>query len=132
MLSGILTALVLAPLPFDTYAAFVIALLIFIAYELWEAMVAIHETPQNRIMDVVVGILAFSPAYLELVPRLHGVQYTAVFALALLLDISLSVFGWLASRKAAVLEIKMRAEYEQRMARLRVRRAARRSRRAGA
>ena len=127
MLSGVSTALGLALFPFNADAAFVIALLMFVAYELWEAMVAIHETPQNRVMDVVVGIAAFAPAYLSLVPRLHGMQYLAVFALVLLLDISLSVFGWLASRKAAALETKMRAEYVQRMERLRARRASRRA-----
>jgi hypothetical protein len=128
LLSGVATALGLALFRFDALAAITIALLAFISYELWEAMVSIRETPQNRVADVVVGIAAFAPAYLSLVPLLHGIAYAAVFALVLVLDIALSTFGWLASRKAAALEAKMRAEYEQRLASFRLRRVARRKR----
>jgi hypothetical protein len=42
----------------------VIVFLLLVAYELWEAMVRIAETPQNRVLDVVVGMVSFLPFFL--------------------------------------------------------------------
>lgn len=128
VVSGVVVALALSLSGLGMPASFVIALLVLVMYEMWEAMVRIEETPQNRVADVVVGIAAFYPAYVALAPLLSGSRYAAVFFLFLLGDIALSTFGWLASRKAAVLESKMRAEYESRIRQLRLRRTLRRKR----
>ncbi|MCR4325882.1 MAG: hypothetical protein NUV59_03725 [Patescibacteria group bacterium] len=130
-LSGVSVALGLALLGFGMPAAFVISFLMLVAYEMWEAMVKIEETPQNRVMDVVVGMMSFAPTFLYFTPILSGDMYLyiVVFGIVLAVNIALATFGWLASHKAAVLEEKVRTEYEQRIEKLRARRARKRARR---
>src|SRR3989344_4038129 len=89
LLSGVSTAFAIKWFGFGFAASAVIAFLLFVAYELWAAMVKIHETPQNRSMDVVAGMVSFVP--------------TA--------NVVLATFGWLASRKAEEFEQKLRAEF---------------------
>ncbi|MDP2648497.1 MAG: hypothetical protein Q8P19_01200 [bacterium] len=127
-LSGVSVALGLALLGFGTMAAFTISFLMLVAYELWEAMVKIEETPQNRVMDVVVGMVSFAPTFLYFTPILSGnlYLYIVVFGIVLAVNIALATFGWLASHKAAALEEKVRTEYAERVERVRARRAGRR------
>lgn len=88
-----------------------IAFFSFIAYELWEAKVGIEETPSNRFMDVVVGMASFLPVFFLLAPRLSGSLDIVVFGFTLTANIVMSIFGWIASRKAAVLEERARTRY---------------------
>lgn len=110
LLSGASTAFSLALLGFGFEASTVIAFLLFVAYELWEAMVKIAETPQNRSMDVVAGMVSFVPVF-YFVQGWSGYYFILVFGLIVTLNIVLATFGWLASRKAEEFERKLRAEF---------------------
>jgi hypothetical protein len=117
-LSGVSVGLTFYLLPLGMLSSVIIALLAFTAYEMWEAIVGIEEMPTNRFMDVVVGMASFLPGYFLLAPQLHGnEQFILVFGFVLTANIVMSVFGWLASQKAAELEKRTRA----RIARQRVR-----------
>src|SRR3990167_2881435 len=63
LLSGMSFGLALGILGFGTAASIIVAPLSFVLYETWEAMVKIVETPQNRFMDVVVGMVSFAPVF---------------------------------------------------------------------
>jgi len=125
-LSGMSVAFGLTLFHFGSAASFIIALLLLVAYELWEALVKIEETPQNRFMDVVVGMVSFTPTFLYLVPALSGNAFFFVFAVILTINVVLSAFGWHASHKAALFEAKLRTEYEERRMRMLARRALKR------
>lgn len=127
-LSGVAVALAGHLIGFDVMPTFIIAFLLFVAYEMFEVMVKIEETRMNRILDVVVGMASFTPAYL-LAPAFSDIQGVVAFWVVLGLDGVLSFFGWRASQKAAVLEAKLRAEFEAEMQKLRARRLARKQRR---
>lgn len=129
VLSGVSMGLTAALLPFGTAASVVIAFLLLVAYEMWEAMVKIEETPQNRVMDVVVGMASFVPTLILLAPHLSGTVFILTFGLILTVNIVMSVFGWLASRKAAALEHRLRFEIEEQKRKFEVRRARARERR---
>lgn len=116
---------------FDALSATVIATILLIAYEMWEAMVQIEETRANRVMDVLVGLTSFFPTYFFLIPQLNRVETYAVFALIFTINIALSVVGWMASRKAAVFEEKMKLEYKQNRAKMLERLKRMREKRAG-
>lgn len=122
LLSGASVAFSIAWLGFGFPASAVIAFLLFVAYELWEAMVKIEETPQNRSMDVVVGMVSFVPAFF-LVQGLSGPSLILAFGLVLTANVVLATFGWLASRKAEEFEQKLRSEFQMQRERLRGQRA---------
>ena len=90
---------------------------------MWETIVKIEEAFTNRVMDVVVGMLSFWPAYFVLAPKLAGSDFVLAIGLLLIFDVVLSVFGWTASKKAAALELRLRERYQA----ARVRRAERRA-----
>lgn len=117
-LSGGTIALALLALDFDASAATIIAFLLMVMYELWEALVGIEETRANRVMDVVVGMASFVPTFFMLAPLLPAEQVASIFWLVLAVTLVLSAFGWRASRKAAVLERKLRMEYLSQRARM--------------
>jgi len=110
LLSGMSVALGLYLLGFAGNAAFIIAFLLFVAYEMFEVIAKIEETRMNRTLDVVVGMASFAPTFLmaSFFPQSYVI---GVFVVATALDAVLSFFGWLASRKAYVLEAKLRAEF---------------------
>ena len=110
LLSGASVGFSITWLGFGFPASTVIAFLLFVAYELWEAMVKIHETPQNRSMDVVVGIVSFVPTFF-LVQGLSGSYFILAFGLVLTANVVLATFGWLASRKAEEFEHRLRSEF---------------------
>jgi hypothetical protein len=122
-LSGISMGFVISVLHFDTRGSIVIACILLIAYELWEAMVKIEETPTNRVMDVVVGMVSFLPTYLLLAPALVAPSFIIVFVCVLTLNIVLSYFGWRESQKAAALEARLRREFEEQKQKFKERRA---------
>lgn len=121
-LSGMGVAFVLYFFDFATNAAFIIAFLLLVAYEMFEVIVKIEETRWNRTLDVVVGMVSFTPTFL-LAPQFGDTQVFIVAVMVLALDAVLSFFGWRASQKAAVLEATLRAEFAKEKARFNVRRA---------
>ncbi|MBU6214738.1 hypothetical protein KGM48_02750 [Patescibacteria group bacterium] len=88
-----------------------------IGYEIWEKAVQIEEVPTNRILDVIVGVLSFLPVYYVIAPRLSSTALILVFGFVLTADTVMSVFGWIASRKAVVLETRLRERAIRRRAR---------------
>ncbi len=121
-LSGMSVGFGIYFLHLDPLPAVVIAFLSFTLYEMWEAVAKIEETPANRFMDVVVGMASFTPTFFYLAPRLSSQQFLPVFGTVLIMNITMSIFGWRASRKAAALEKRIREEYEIQRERLRRRR----------
>ena len=109
--SGVSLGLGMAFVPFGPGASTLLALLLFVLCEMWEALVRIQETPANRCMDVVVGFFGFAVAYFFLTPQLGSRLHVLVFALVLAINFLLSVSGWRASQKAAALEERVRARY---------------------
>ena len=122
-LSGVSVASVLYLLHLGAFASTLIAFLLLVSYELWEAMVKIIETPTNRFMDVVVGMASFLPVFFLVAPRLSTEAFLLCSGLILTLNVVMSVFGWQASQKAATLEQSMRAKYAVERTRLLKRRA---------
>ena len=121
LLSGASVGFSIAWLGFGFAASAVIAFLLFVAYELWEAMVKIHETPQNRSMDVVAGMVSFMPTFF-LMQGVSGPTFILMFGLVLTVNVVLATFGWLASRKAEEFEQRLRSEFVAQRERLRERR----------
>ncbi|MFZ2556205.1 MAG: hypothetical protein WAZ27_04890 [Minisyncoccia bacterium] len=111
-LSGMAVAFTLYFFGFATNAAFIIAFLLLVAYEMFEVIAEIEETRWNRILDVVVGMVSFTPTFL-LAPNVPQVYAVGAFILVVAVDSVLSYFGWLASHKASALETKLRAEFEK-------------------
>lgn len=111
-LSGISVGFSFYFLHFGSFASVVLALVSLTAYEMWEVIVKIEETPTNRFMDVVTGMTSFLPTYFLLVPRLVFSQVIEVFALVLAVNVALSIVGWRASQKAIELQKRMRVRYD--------------------
>lgn len=122
LLSGMAVALILFLFGFATNAAFIIAFLLLVAYEMFEVIVKIEETRWNRTLDVVVGMMSFTPTFV-LASHFTNLQVLATCVVVLVLDGVLSFFGWRASQKAAVLESTLRAEFEKEKGRFAARRA---------
>lgn len=99
---------------FGAMSSIVIAFLLLVGYELWEAMVKIEETPQNRFMDVVVGMASFLPTFLFAASRLSLPHLILASGLVFTVNIVLAALGWQQSRKAAELEAKVRADLRAR------------------
>ncbi len=113
LLSGASVGFLLYLLKFSGWEAAIIALLLFILYEMWEVMVQIAEARANRFMDVVFGMISFLPTFFLWAPSLSLTPLIFIFGLILTINIVGSVFGWMASRKAEVLEGKIRLKYRQ-------------------
>lgn len=117
-LSGMSMGFVASLLHYGIWPSLIIGLLLLVAYEMFEALAKIEETPQNRFMDVVVGMTSFVPTYIFLAPPLAGRGFLIAFSCTLALNCTLAFFGWKASRKAYRLERKLRQEYEHKRAQL--------------
>jgi len=128
LLSGVAAGLIAHFVGFAPIPSFVIVLLVLIGYEMFEVIAKIEETRMNRVLDVVVGMASFTPTFF-LAPMLSTNQAAVALIVVLSVDTALSWFGWRASHKAAVLEEKMRTEYQEQMGRLQKRRTRRRKRR---
>ena len=118
LLTGVSVGLGLYFVRFGAFASIVLALLSFVSYEMWEAMVHIEETPTNRFMDVVVGMISFLPTFFFLAPVLSIAPFVLVFVLVFAANVVTSVLGWRASQKAAALEARMRVHYARERTRL--------------
>lgn len=110
-LSGVALALAMRYVGFDVLPTFVVAFLLLVGYEMFEALAKIEETRWNRTLDVVVGLVSFTPTYL-LSASFAAADIVPAFALVAGIDGALSFIGWRASQKAIVLETKLRAEIE--------------------
>ncbi|MDB5244280.1 MAG: hypothetical protein JWN18_150 [Parcubacteria group bacterium] len=117
-LSGVSIGFVFYLFPFGQLASVIIVFLSLTAYEMWEKIVGIEETPANRVLDVVVGMASFLPTFLLFAPSLSFTLYILVFGLILTANIVMSVFGWIASQKAAALKVRASARYLKQRARL--------------
>ncbi len=117
LLTGVSTALGLSLFGFGFLASTVIAFLAFTAYELWEAMVKIAETPQNRFMDVVAGLASFVPVFV-LAEGLPVSNVIALFFAVLFVNVVMAWLGWRASQKADEFEKRLRAKIISRKERL--------------
>ena len=121
-LSGIAVALGLHIIGFETLFVLVVGFLLLIAYEVFEYAVHIQETRTNRGLDVVVGMTSLV-LVLFLAPRFGTEEIITTFVFVTAVDAVLSWFGWRASRKAAVLEGRLRTGFEARKHELEIRRA---------
>lgn len=108
-LSGMVVAFSLFFLGFEARSAFIIAFLLLVVYELFESVAKIDETKWNRVLDVVVGMVSFSPTFL-LLPHFEQIYTITAFVVITIVDGILSFFGWRASQKAAELEKVLRAQ----------------------
>ena len=118
VLSGTSLGLVFYLFHFGTFAPAVLALVLLISYEMWEMIVKIEETPSNRVMDVVVGMVGYVLSFFVLVPQLTSTWLLFVTVLVILTDIGMSIVGWRASQKAAALKTRMLDRYATQRARL--------------
>lgn len=110
--SGVAIGFLPRYLELNAFAAYAIALLLMISYEMFEALAKIEETPQNRMMDVVVGMASFIPAY-YLNPFLP-ISWSIVLCVFFFFIVSISSFiGWRASKKAAAFEKRMREKIKE-------------------
>src|SRR3989344_2584189 len=128
-LSGITGGFLFRYLGLDNFSAYAISFLLLVLYEMFEALAKIEETPQNRTMDVVVGMASFIPAY-YLNPFLSlpaNVIFGAVF---FAISLTLGAIGWRASKKAAAFEVSMREKIAESREHFRLQRARRRMNRA--
>jgi len=116
-LTGTSIALGIYFLHFGALASVLLTLVSLVAYEMWEALVKIEETPANRFMDVVVGMASFLLVFFFLAPTLSDTSLILSFGLVLTVTIILSIFGWYASQKAKALEDRMREKYTTQRAR---------------
>jgi hypothetical protein len=128
-LSGVSFGLGMLFLKLGVTSSIIIVFILLVSYEMWEAMVKIAETPQNRVMDVVVGMTSFLPTFLLIAPSFSRPHLILAFGLMLTFNIVLATFGWLESQKAEVLERKLRADIAQRKAQFIARHIRRRARR---
>jgi hypothetical protein len=126
-LSGVSIAIGFQIFGFGFWPTAVITFICLVAYELWEAMVKIAETPQNRVMDVVVGMVSFLLTHAVGIPPVWTTQFYIAFFGVLAINVMLATLGWIASQKAAELEKRMMARIADQRARLRARREARRA-----
>src|SRR3989338_3272288 len=122
LLSGASFGLFFGVMNLGTTASFVIAFLSFVLYETWEAMVKIVETPQNRFMDVVVGMVSFAPVFF-LSQGLSANTFILAFGFTLTANIVMATLGWLASRKAEEFERRLRRRLEEQRKRIAARKA---------
>jgi len=111
-LSGVSLSFGIYLFNFGTTASILIIFLLLVSYEMWEAMVRIEETPANRFMDVVVGMISFLLFFFFIIPNLSRDLFIFVSMPILAINITMSVFGWLASQKASSLKKNIHDRYE--------------------
>lgn len=111
-LSGMCVGFALLFLGFDFRSAWIIALLLLVAYEMFEIIAQIEETRMNSFLDVVVGMSSFLLTF-QYAPQLPHQQAVILFGAVFIVDSILSFFGWRESQKASSLEAKMREEWKK-------------------
>lgn len=122
LLSGLSIGIGMVVFRFGPLPTILITFLMLVLYEMLEAMVKIEETPQNRVMDVVVGMISFLPAYFVF-QNFSFFQIVPLFFPMLSINVGMAVLGWHASQKAQEFEQRLRAEFAEQKRRLAARRA---------
>lgn len=123
LLSGIALGIILSLFTISPTTALGLTLVLLTLYEVFENYVEIDETPANRVLDVVIGLAGAVPGYL-IARELTNETVLPLLALILTVDGVLSLLGWRASRKAALLEARLRTEWNKERAKIRARRIA--------
>jgi len=118
LLSGLLIGLFFYYIGLHAVAGVVVALVALTAYELFEVLAKIQESPTNRFMDVVVGMMGYVPAFFLVTLVISGSHLVLTFGLLLLLTVAMSIVGWRASQKAAVFEKRFLAKLASSRSRL--------------
>ena len=111
-LSGMAVALGLAILGLTLPVATVVAFVMLVAWEFFEYFADIEEGRMNSMMDVVVGMFSFAPTFWWAM----GTDMNAIvvaFVAITGLDLVISSFGWVATRKAYVLERALLDEFRE-------------------
>lgn len=79
------------------FVTFVIAVLLMSAWELFETVIQVLEGPENRILDIIVGIIGFL-IILPFLPSEQNAQALLLMVLIVLVGM-LEFLGWRAYRK---------------------------------
>lgn len=111
LLSGLSLGLGISYIDVGALASSLLVFLLLTSYEMWEAMVRIEETPANRCMDVVVGMVGFLFTFFILTPRLTEPNLLFSFETVLTANVIFAAIGWRASQKAAALKVRMRKRF---------------------
>ncbi|KKU94257.1 MAG: hypothetical protein UY26_C0002G0039 [Candidatus Jorgensenbacteria bacterium GW2011_GWA1_48_13] len=100
-LSGVMVAAALLLLNVSFWPAFVIAFLIFVAYELFEVALQIGEHMTNRVTDIVVDVAGFfAAAYIFLVlQKPLSVTFLVIIVLLILVLTILGYDAWVKRTK---------------------------------
>lgn len=80
---------------------YVIAFVLMVAWEIAEWLVGVRESWENRVLDIVVGLVGASVTLLTLARFSRRVQLVG-FVAAMLLLAGLSTAGWVAFRRRRV------------------------------
>lgn len=107
-LSGMLVGFSLFYAGTSPITSFFLAFMLLTAFEMWEAWMEIKETLTNRVMDVVIGMISFTPVFF-LAASFPQWAVLLGFAVTGAADAFLSFLGWRASIRATALEVKLRA-----------------------
>ena len=110
LLSGFSLGFGISYLALGPLASFLVVTILLISYEMWEAMVRIKEAPTNRPLDVVVGVVGYSVAWL-ITPTLTSAQHLFTFETVVAVNVVLAALGWRASQKAAALKERLRKRF---------------------
>lgn len=122
LLSGASVGLALHLFQFELKSAAIIAFLLLVAYEMFEVIIKVEETKMNRVLDVVVGMISFAPAFLT-ASFLSRNEVWVAFAAITAVSSVLGIFGWIASQKALAFERQVQSRFYEQRERMRARRA---------
>ena len=98
--------------------AFVVAFVMLVAWEFFEYFADIEEGRMNSMMDVVVGMFSFAPTFWWAMGADSSTIVLAFIAITGI-DLVISSFGWVATRKAYVLERALLDEFREKRESLR-------------
>jgi hypothetical protein len=79
--------------------AYVIGFILLVINEVAEKYFKIHEAPENRVLDIVVGIIFFAIAYELSFSLLERTSIWALFVYSLIILGILSLLGWLDKKR---------------------------------
>ena len=97
-LSGITLGFIIAFLQIQTVLAYTLAFVIIVLWEVFEKSVGIHETKENRVLDIVVGMIFFVVAY-KVSDMIQANAQESLTIFSVLVLAFLTLIGWLDYRK---------------------------------
>ena len=105
-LSGVFIGFLLAFLVFPIYTAYALALIALIFWELFEKYILnIYESKDNRVIDVVVGMMGFAVAF-QWSLNLDYSSVTSLLTFSSIVLICLTLIGWLDFRRRRLERLK--------------------------